>query len=176
MTKEEIDTAIETMTAEWNEKADEPRLYIPPYMRPALFSFLTHGRRPGDFLFSLLSNDLRLAVSHADDTNGNLLCEYCRFLYNNAPTGSWGSLKKVEAWIKCGGFVGDLTRAAEEASKPVPLEEGAAVEVLGEKTGRWHSGRLLSPTEDGGWFVQIESTGMAGPFDNEHIRIDPNLG
>jgi hypothetical protein len=53
----------------------------------------------GNFLFALLSNDLKEAVGRADDTNVRLLREYVIYLYNEIPAACWGSPEKVDAWL-----------------------------------------------------------------------------
>lgn len=53
---------------------------------------------PGSFLDAVLCNDLSLAVGKADDKNILLLPAIITWIFNNAPSASWGSKEKVEAW------------------------------------------------------------------------------
>lgn len=64
-----------------------------------LKAYVDHGRQPGDFLLAVLSNDLTAACGRADVSNRRLLPEYIEFLYNYAPSNSWGSPAKVIAWL-----------------------------------------------------------------------------
>lgn len=72
---------------------------IPDYMLDGLNLYFNHGIEPGSFLTSVLENNLVMAAACADDTNSRLLKNYANFLYNFAPSSSWGSKEKVEAWI-----------------------------------------------------------------------------
>lgn len=79
---------------------DNMRRYdIPEYMRKGLALYLTEGRRPRHFLTAVLENDLLEACARADDTNLQLLPAYVRFLFNHAPSASFGSPAKVDAWM-----------------------------------------------------------------------------
>ena len=73
---------------------------IPERMLPALNRYVKHGIVPGSFLYAVLCNDLKEAVACADDENIQQLPEYVRYLYNNVPSPCWGSVERVNAWIK----------------------------------------------------------------------------
>jgi len=74
---------------------------IPNYMREGLHGYLDHGIvELGDFLYNVLCNNLVQAFMYADVNNMRNLPAYANFLYNHAPIGSWGSKKKVDAWIE----------------------------------------------------------------------------
>lgn len=90
----------------------EIRLQLCPNGRmiPGLARYFEYGVIPGHFLTKLLSNDLRGAVEYADDENVRLLPEWVRWLYNEAPAGSWGSQAKVLAWA--------TARKAERSQRP----------------------------------------------------------
>jgi hypothetical protein len=79
---------------------------IPQRMRGAMHRYLQHGIAPGHFLTAVLSNDLREAVSRADEENMLILHDYIRFLYNYAPNGSWGSKQCFDNWLAIGGLDG----------------------------------------------------------------------
>ncbi|MGD8305123.1 MAG: hypothetical protein PVF17_00585 [Ignavibacteria bacterium] len=66
----------------------------------SLRNYLNFGTKPGSFLTALLANDLKNAVTKADDENILLIREYVRWLIFNAPDESWGTYDKVNAWIK----------------------------------------------------------------------------
>jgi len=78
---------------------------IPEYMHPALRRYIELGIAPGDFLRSVLCNDLRSAVWYADHTNLRYLPSYVNFL-SDAPAECWGSHKKYLDWIHQGGLSG----------------------------------------------------------------------
>lgn len=71
---------------------------IPPHMWDGVLRYIDHGIKPGNFLTALFSNDLVEAVQFADEENRRALAEWARFLYNDAPWGSWGSAEQVTAW------------------------------------------------------------------------------
>ena len=54
----------------------------------------------GDFLGSVIRNDLCKAAREADSTNQKLLCDYALFLVWYAPRESYGSQDKVNQWVK----------------------------------------------------------------------------
>lgn len=81
-------------------------LGIPGYMVGGIAKYVRHGVRPGDFLWSVLTNDLRGACMHADEQNQQLLFQYVSFLYWDAPYACWGSEEKAKAWIKHDGLSG----------------------------------------------------------------------
>jgi len=73
---------------------------IPEYMQDAIIAYYEVGRPPGDFLCAVINNDLRGAVSHADDTNKLHLHSYMLWFYNHAPAGTWGFEGAVDKWVK----------------------------------------------------------------------------
>lgn len=75
------------------------RHLVPDYMWDAVEGYYLHGYRPGGFLTALLSNDLMGALGKADDANGARMREWCQFLYNYTPAGSYGSPEKFAAWL-----------------------------------------------------------------------------
>lgn len=87
---------------------------IPEYMREGIALYVERGYRPGDFLYSILCNDLRGAAGHADDTNRYLLYDYVAFFHAFAPTGCWGGPSTVHSWIQAGGLEGLETTARQE--------------------------------------------------------------
>lgn len=54
----------------------------------------------GGFMLALLRGDLFEAVARADMRNLVNLQEWCRWLYNYAPAGSYGSPENVKAWLQ----------------------------------------------------------------------------
>ena len=72
---------------------------IPPYMMAALNAYIDEGVPVGRFLQAVIGNNLKDAVSRADDTNINLLPAYIVYLYNEAPSLCWGTPGSYQAWL-----------------------------------------------------------------------------
>ena len=72
---------------------------LPEYMRGGMQRYMEASIRPGDFLCCVLANNLMGAIRHADDENVNLLPLYARWLYNHAPSGSYGSPENFGKWL-----------------------------------------------------------------------------
>jgi len=73
---------------------------IPEHMHAGIINYVFYGILPGEFLQAVLRNDLAEAVGRADWMNQEVLPNYVRWLYNEAPQGCWGSPEKVAAWIE----------------------------------------------------------------------------
>ena len=73
---------------------------VPEYMHGSYVRYLLHGIPPGDFMMAVLTNDLTEACARADRTNQQVLYQHVDFLYNYAPSDSWGSVNKVSVWLK----------------------------------------------------------------------------
>lgn len=72
--------------------------FIEERFKEALTLYVEHGYRPGDFLFEVLSNNLRGAVERGDDYALANLPHIVAYLYNCCPSNCWGSPEKVETW------------------------------------------------------------------------------
>jgi hypothetical protein len=79
---------------------------LPEHMRGAMQRYIDYGIEPGSFLSAVICNDLIGAVGRADDINKYRIGDYCRFLYNDAPSDCWGSPAKYQAWISHAGMEG----------------------------------------------------------------------
>lgn len=79
---------------------------LPPHMHGAIQRYIDNGIEPGSFLKAVLSNDLVQAFGAADEFNSAAMRDWAMFLYNEAPSGCWGSREKVHNWIKQGGIEG----------------------------------------------------------------------
>ena len=87
---------------------------LPARMHKGLARYFMRGVVPGNFLSAVLSNDLIRSFGAADDENRHIIWNYCSFLYNAAPAGSWGSPKAFEEWNRLGGI--DGIKASQEVS------------------------------------------------------------
>ena len=76
------------------------QFYIPDRMLGGLTRYVEHGIEPGDFLAAVISNDLKGAVSRADDENLANLPAYVAWLYNEAPIGCCGSPENMQRWME----------------------------------------------------------------------------
>jgi hypothetical protein len=72
---------------------------IPPHMQDAIKRYVIDKLRPGSFLSSVISNDLRGAVNYADSENLPLLPVYVKWFYNRAPSGCSGNPQQLEDWL-----------------------------------------------------------------------------
>lgn len=52
----------------------------------------------GNFITAVLENDLKLAIAYADDSAVANLKQIVIYLYNDVPSGCWGSKEKVSKW------------------------------------------------------------------------------
>lgn len=84
------------------------------YWVDKLDRYAADGEGVGGFLYAVLSNDLSMAVGHADGDNLKVLPAFIGYAYNRIPSQSWGSAAKVDAWQEAGGLNG-LKRAAAAA-------------------------------------------------------------
>lgn len=73
-------------------------------MQYGIQNYLEHGQPVGGFLTALLSNDLKETCSRADSTNAQLIYEWVKWLYNNAPGSAWGSPQRVAEWMSHRGL------------------------------------------------------------------------
>jgi hypothetical protein len=78
-------------------------------------AYVLYGHRPGDFLSALLCNDFMQTVGRADDRNRAALAEWARLLYNEVPSGCYGSPAKFEAWIAKGGLSDEASAVPEQS-------------------------------------------------------------
>lgn len=79
---------------------------LPAHMQDGMQNYIMMGIRPGNFLCSVLENDLVGAFSNADDVNARVMRSYATFLYWEAPAACWGSKEKVDTWIAHRGIAG----------------------------------------------------------------------
>ena len=73
---------------------------LPHHCQDGLREYIEHRRPVGDFLYAVLSNDLKEAFVRADDINIERMFDYVKFLYSQAPSPCWGSPEKVQKWLK----------------------------------------------------------------------------
>jgi len=64
---------------------------MPDYTLRQLVNYFENGVPPGDFLYGVLSNDLKKACYHADDRNQLSLWIIVMWCIEYAPVDAWGS-------------------------------------------------------------------------------------
>ena len=90
---------------------------IPKKCMKALNRYSEKHIKPGDFLKSVLENNLSLSVRLADDYNITILPVYVNYMYNELPMLCSGSKEKVEKWLQNGKdkkLFNDLLNSWEE--------------------------------------------------------------
>lgn len=73
---------------------------IPAHTKAALDRYVNDRILPGGFLTAVLSNDLFGAVGYADSQNLAALSDIVRYVYNELPSGCWGSKEAIWKWIE----------------------------------------------------------------------------
>lgn len=80
-----------SLLAEWE---------IPAHLHGGIQLYLKERLRPGHFLSAVISNDLKNAVLYAATPAAEAaIGPIVRFLADEAPGQSWGSVELFEAWI-----------------------------------------------------------------------------
>ena len=74
--------------------------YIPPRMMYSIELYVKNHIAPGQFLQSVIKNDLFGACARADDENLENLPAYVGFFVNHTPISCHGSQEAFDAWIK----------------------------------------------------------------------------
>lgn len=75
---------------------------IPPAILEAIERYRDLGIRPGDCTYSILCNDLFLAVARADEDTLRAIPANVAFITLKVPIGAHGSREVVDAWIATG--------------------------------------------------------------------------
>lgn len=84
---------------QWLTRPKDAMFYnIPPNVREAIDRWVAKGERAGDFVMSVLVNDLNGAVSRADPHSFRCLRDIIWYLNNECPSPCWGSQAAVDAW------------------------------------------------------------------------------
>jgi hypothetical protein len=72
---------------------------INPVLLKRLAEYRDYGCPVGSFLQAVISNDLRRAISCADEYNRSTLYHLVSWMYNEFPSPLWGSEEKYSTWI-----------------------------------------------------------------------------
>ena len=73
---------------------------IPAHTKAALDRYVNDRILPGGFLTAVLSNDLFGAVGKADSENLAALPDIVRYIYNEVPSGCWGTKDIIWKWVE----------------------------------------------------------------------------
>lgn len=71
---------------------------IPESTLESLKAWISSARPVGHFVGCVLANDLMGAYQRADEWNVVAMPHIVKWLYNVAPSGSWGSEQKMKEW------------------------------------------------------------------------------
>lgn len=72
---------------------------IPSDIRKGLTDYLMYSKEPGDFLYSVLSNNLMSTMGSIAPEHVTALPEIVNWIYRFAPDGSYGCEAVVIRWI-----------------------------------------------------------------------------
>lgn len=79
------------------------QLYNPRWIKPQTMAELNRyvfdRLPPGDFVYAILTNDLKGAFALADDENLSALPAIVSFMYNHMPGTCKGSQEQVRKWL-----------------------------------------------------------------------------
>lgn len=73
---------------------------IPLSTLESIQRYVEDGIPPGDFLYAVLTNNLREAFGRADEDNLAAMGDIVAFCWCKIPSQCWGSPEKVSAWMK----------------------------------------------------------------------------
>jgi len=73
---------------------------ISEYVKQDIDNYVTSGTPVGDFLHSVLCNDLQESFGRADENNREALFDIVCYLHNNAPSICWGHPDRVNNWLQ----------------------------------------------------------------------------
>lgn len=76
------------------------RYNIPPATLESIRSYVEDGIPPGDFLYAVLTHNLREAFARADEENTAAMRDIVVFCWAEIPAECWGNSEKVSAWMK----------------------------------------------------------------------------
>ena len=96
---------------------------VPGHIRDALRRWVLNADMGGHFIEGLLTNNLTEAITQADLVNRRALYDIVIWLYNNTPSGCWGSKEKVKARKGCMVEEGVTEDGHEYSFYRIPEEE-----------------------------------------------------
>jgi hypothetical protein len=73
---------------------------LPPHVQGEVKRYIAQKMEPGHFLKTVICNDLKGAIAHADSQTLVYTPDIVRWFYNKAPSACWGSPDKMRDWLK----------------------------------------------------------------------------
>ena len=98
MTNNPIDQKMDYLRQCWDHAG------LPDAMWHGMKQYLEFGVRPGDFLYSVLCNDLLQSFMSADEENKRLMHRYVNYMIRYISPAAWGDPAAVAGWMEKGGF------------------------------------------------------------------------
>lgn len=90
-------------------------VFLPVWMIHTLKEYVIRGVTPGNFMYAVLSNDLKEAFGRADECSASAMRTLVTFCYNEIPGNAWGSPEIVDNWVKSGGLKGQNASRYQES-------------------------------------------------------------
>ena len=75
---------------------------LPRHLQGGVKRYIEKGIPPGGFLTAVITNNLRLAIGHADPTSLAALTDIVQFFHNESPSDCWGTPEKMKLWMETG--------------------------------------------------------------------------
>jgi hypothetical protein len=86
---------------------------IPARILGSINAYVRTGRPVGDFVYSVLTNNLKESLFLADPESLAALPVIVRYLYHRVPSSCWVSKENVASWMEKGGAEGQKDRQFE---------------------------------------------------------------
>ena len=75
---------------------------IPEHTKGGIDRYVNYHIPTGDFLYAVLTNNLKESFARADDENIKNMFDIVKYCYNEIPSECWGSPEKVKNWLSKG--------------------------------------------------------------------------
>ena len=111
-TRDSVKAFIEVYEEDLRRKLAERFENDADYMAPGIMAYVIEGVGPGDFLGSVLSNDLMGAFLYGDPTNRGRMLTFTWILRHDIPWECRGSRSAVKEWKAIGGLKGRMEAQA----------------------------------------------------------------
>ena len=85
---------------------DAYKAEVPPNLIDGLKNYMLYGRGVGHFLTAMIKGDLYEACARADLESQRYLFKIAAFIYNEFPSGAFGTPEKHDSWRARGGYAG----------------------------------------------------------------------
>ena len=79
---------------------------IPDRTLGSIERYVLKGIPGGHFLQGIITNDLFIACSHADEDNKKAIPAIVKYFYNQTPGSCWGTRERHTQWLETGGIEG----------------------------------------------------------------------